>query len=96
MMETHKKEDEMTILAGLYFALGGAYMLPHPALSSGKLWLYDINEIRNPYGVVSVGWTSPEERRWAFTVELRHESSIPGGDNGTNTIEARLTWRPFK
>jgi hypothetical protein len=83
-----------TLLAGLYLTAGVAGILPAPVHTQ-----YEYGVICNPYGVAAIGWSSPP-RRWSVALEARHMSSIGadlwhGGNFGTNSLEARLTWRPY-
>ena len=83
-------------LIGLYLTGGVSYVVAPPALPMGGLRSHDLNNVANPYGVVAAGWSTKPDRPLSFTVECRHMSSLPARDYGTNSIEARVTWRPFK
>lgn len=55
---------------------------------------YDINDVRNPYGALSMGY----DWRWRIIVidlQLQHQSSIAAGDHGQNTLRLNVRWYPF-
>lgn len=90
------REEVSTLLAGLYISLGAAYAGQTPAPPCPTCgWYYDITRVRNPYGIVELGWTH-ESGKFAVDIAARHESSIPAGDHGLNSAEVRLKWMPWK
>ena len=89
-----------TLAAGIYLSTGLAYVLPAET-DPRWTWSYQATRFSEPYGVVAAGWSTAPDRMWSAQIELRHISSIGadlrhGGNQGTNSVEARLTWRPFK
>ena len=83
-------------LAGIYLSGGLAVMGGTTTPPPNCYWRFDVNEVRNPYGALAVGWSTDPERRWSAGLEFRHISSVPVHDGGQNTIELRATWRPFR
>lgn len=74
----------------LYIQLGTAYLL---SLSNPSP--YDHRAVSNPYGIAIVGIESPQDRKWAVDLQLRHQSSMPRRDLGDNEIVFSVKWRPF-
>lgn len=58
-------------------------------------WGYDINKTRNPYGIVALGYEQSLNTKVRLTFELRHESSIPAKDHGTDSAQLTLRWKPW-
>jgi hypothetical protein len=88
-----------TLFAGLYLTAGMAGIIAPPSPHGYQAYYYQATRTCNPYGIAAVGWSSPPDRRWSWQLEARHMSSIGadlnhGGNFGTNSVEARLTWRP--
>jgi hypothetical protein len=84
-------------LAGLYLSAGlaGVASTP-PAEPIYQFWRWDLTEVHNPYGILEAGWSTPPDRQWSVSVSLRHMSSVHVNDYGINSLEARLTWRPYE
>lgn len=82
----------------LYLGLGMAYAKqaatpPCPPPRCG--WVHDITEVKNPFGVVELGW-SVESGKWTTDIALRHESSMAyGHDRGFNSAEIRVRFKPW-
>lgn len=53
---------------------------------------YDIPETRNPYGVLSLGYQQPLNRHFNLSIALRHESSVPVRDCGTDSLQLTVRW----
>lgn len=90
-------ETLCAILCNLYLSAGAAYLnTVHAPPCQNCAWYHDITRPKNPYGVLAVGWETPQLRGLSAGLEARHMSSTSSGkDAGVDTIEARLTWRPF-
>lgn len=84
----------MSLLCCLYLSTGLSYMFQNPYPSAFAYWRYDIAQVKNPYGVLEVGWHK-DFGPIALEFAGRHESSIPVNDFGQNTLELRLRWYPF-
>ena len=85
------------MMAAFFITAGLAYQLPMPHHASwGWNPRYDLASIHNPYGTIEAGFSTDPDRRVTFAVSLRHQSSVPVNDWGENTINAYITWRPFK
>lgn len=89
-------------LACLYLSAGAAVMQGHPTLPPDTYYRYDINDVRNPYGIAEIGYAQTLGR-WSFEVAARHQSSL-GVDyachcfneqRGSNQIEVRVRLYPF-
>lgn len=55
---------------------------------------YDINDVRNPYGALSIGY----DWRWRAVVidlQLQHQSSLEVNDHGQNSLRLNVRWYPF-
>ena len=66
------------------------------SLTEQQYWRYDINETRNPYGVLAIGYEARFSPRLSLSISLRHESSVATNeDHGTNSAELNLRWHPF-
>lgn len=83
------------ILCGLYLTGGVAHLGNVSALPPDHAWPHNITLPMNPYGIVEAGWQSPTWHRLDATLAARHMSGS-GTDYGTNTVEVRVTWRPFR
>jgi hypothetical protein len=89
--------------ACLYLSAGLADMAVHPSSPPGSYLIYDINQVRSPYGVAELGW-SRALGKWDFEAAARHMSSLAVdahyGDfshqYGINTFEVRARWFPFR
>lgn len=81
----------------LYVQLGLAGMQPHPRPPPpDTFWKWDITQVVNPYGTVEIGLDEALNRRLDLEIALRHISSIPVNDFGSNTAEIRLRYYPFR
>lgn len=87
-----------TFLIGLYLSLGMAYVppAPEPACRCWGLSPYDMQRYQSPYANVAVGWSTDPDKRFSLAFEARHMSSVAVNDWGTNSAEARVTWRPWR
>lgn len=87
----------MNWLAGIYLSLGAAYLDTPPAPPCPACyWYYDINRVRNPFGVAELGYTHDWDNT-SVDLAIRHESSVATSkDHGMNSVELRFKWRPFK
>ena len=85
-----------TILAGLYITAGLAVQNGHTNECRACYWYYDINRVRNPYGSLELGWSAELSRWVTFSVNVRHESSVPKKDFGRDQFGVAITWRPWR
>jgi hypothetical protein len=82
-------------LCGFFLDVGLSIHDQCPSAGSHNYWRYDINETRNPYGVLAVGYEANLSMRVSLSLALRHESSIPVNDKGTDSVQLTLRWHPF-
>jgi len=68
----------------------------HITETGKSYYLYNVTEVKNPYGYVRIGLPLVETKKLTFAVEVRHESAIPIRDHGINSIDMNITWRPFR
>lgn len=84
----------MTLLASLFLEVGLSLHAQVP--SPVHHWKWDINETRNPYGVVAAGFEHEFSPRLSGRFFIRHESAISVYDYGTDSAGVSITWRPFR
>ena len=87
-----------TVLASLFLELGVSLhaQVPCACRDGYGYWRFSINETRNPYGTVALGFEHEFSRKFSARVYVRHESSISERDFGTDSAGAAITWRPFR
>lgn len=89
--------------ACLYLSGGIADAGHHATAPVGSYYAFDINDVRNPYGIAEIGWSN-SYGRWNFEIAARHISSLAVDVNygdfkhqfGMNTAEVRVRWFPFR
>lgn len=85
------------LLAALYLQVGlAADHSVSPPTGRYSYWAYDLNVVRNPYGIAEVGIETDPSRSLQLQLALRHVSSLPARDHGINSMEVRLKWKPFR
>ncbi len=89
----------MHALLVAFFMQGGVAAMNSPPDADDygyTYWLYDENEVRNPYGIVELGFEH-NYGRWNVSLAGRHISSLTTAkDHGTNTIEFNVRVHPFQ
>jgi len=85
----------MWLACCLYLSAGLSYMAhtPAPEPYGAHYWLYDVSQVRDPYGVAEIGYHR-DYGHFALELASRHDSSIPARDFGQNSLEVRLRWYP--
>lgn len=95
MMESQDRRPQSTVLVAtpaIYSDGSTRYSITYETFQHMRL--YDINEVRNPYGALSFGY----DWKWRAVVidlQLQHQSSIEVGDHGQNTLRLNVRWYPF-
>jgi hypothetical protein len=75
-------------------AVNGATTYTLTEYSFPRFYRFDINEVRNPYGSIAIGydwhWTG-----WRIDLQIQHESSVTANDHGRDSIGLQVRWYPF-
>lgn len=84
------------LLSSLFIQVGLAYLQPVSDHGTWGLSEYDRTHLYNPYGTIEIGLEAQPDRRFSFSLSVRHQSAIPVNDWGDNSFEVAVKWKPFR